>query len=78
MAVWRLSFDDYSAELHEVREAGDRVVCLGEQTGKVKGTDTPIRQRFGFVCSDFRDGKVGEMRFFRSWQDALEASRLPG
>jgi ketosteroid isomerase-like protein len=76
VSIWRESFDDYSAELREVRDAGGSVVCRGEQTGKIKGTDAKLKQQFVFVCSDFRDGSVGEMRFFRSWQEALEAAGL--
>jgi ketosteroid isomerase-like protein len=75
-AVWTDSFDDFAIEVEEVRDLGDRVVILGETTGRVKGTGVPIRQPVGAVLSDFRDGKIGEARFFLTWQQALEAVGL--
>jgi ketosteroid isomerase-like protein len=76
MAIWMRSFDDDTAELREVRDEGDRVVCLAEQIGKIEGTKAPVRQRLAIVCSDFRDGTIGEMRFFRSSQEP-SAPRAP-
>jgi hypothetical protein len=51
-------------------------VTLAELTGQIRGTRTPIRQRFAVVASDFRDGRVGEVRYYTTWQDALEAVGL--
>lgn len=78
MAVFTETFDDYAAEIHDLREAGDSVVALIWQTGRIKGGGSPIRQAIGAVYSDFRDGKIGESRFFRSWEEALEAAGLSG
>ena len=76
MAVFTETFDDYEAELHDIRDAGDRVVALVWQRGRIDGGDEVIRQQIGAVYSDFRDGLVGEARFFRSWAEALEAVGL--
>jgi ketosteroid isomerase-like protein len=76
MRVFTETFDDYHAVLHEAREAGDRVVALVWQSGVVKGTHEAIRQPIGVVYSDFRDGQIGEARFFGSWAEALEAAGL--
>jgi len=43
-------------------------------TGRV--ASSPIRQAWGTVCSDFRDGMIGEWRFFRTWTETLEAVGL--
>ena len=61
---------------NEFRDLGDRVVELGEITGRIKATGVPIRQPFAMVLSDFRDGKIGEGRNFLTWQQALEAVGL--
>jgi hypothetical protein len=60
----------------EVREAGNEVVALIEHGGKIKRTDVPLRQPMGIVASDFRNGRVGSLRFFQTWEEALEAAGL--
>jgi ketosteroid isomerase-like protein len=76
VTAWTDKFDDVAFDAHELRDAHESVVALAELTGQIKGTRTPIRQRFGIVASDFRDGMVGEVRFYNSWQEALEAAGL--
>ena len=69
-------FDDVVFDAHEIRDVDQSVVALAELTGQIKGTRTSIRQRFGIVASDFRDGMVGEVRYYGSWQQALDAVGL--
>lgn len=76
MGVFTDTFDEYRAELHEARDAGDRVVALVWQSGVIKGSREPVRQPIGVVYSDFRDGQIGEASFFRSWAEALAAVGL--
>lgn len=76
MAVFTETFEDYEAELHELRDAGDRVVALIWQSGRIKGSEEPVRQAIGAVYSVFRDGQIGATRFYRSWEEALEAAGL--
>ena len=63
-------------ELVELRDAGDAVVALIEHGGRIKGTDTPLRQPMGIVYSDFRGEQIGKARFFQTWPEALEAAGL--
>lgn len=76
--LWSQTFDDWSVETpEELRDAGDRVAVLFHHSGKIKGTEVPIRQEIGAVYSDFRDdGRIGEARFFQCWTEALEAAGL--
>jgi hypothetical protein len=53
-----------------------RVLALFELTGLIKDSGAAIRQAFGAVNSDFRDGGFGETRFFNTWQEALDAAGL--
>lgn len=69
------NFDDFAIRIEEFRDLGDRVVELGEITGRIKGTGV-IRQPLGMVLSDFRDGKIGEGRNFLTRRQALEAVEL--
>jgi ketosteroid isomerase-like protein len=73
LTAWTDNFDDVAFEAHEIRDVQERVVVLAELTGQIKDSGVPIRQAFGVVYSDFRDGTTGEVRYFLSWQQALEA-----
>jgi ketosteroid isomerase-like protein len=76
MSVWTDNFDGFAVTLLETRDLGDRVVGLGEQSATIKGSGVPIRQPMGQLCSDFRDGMPGDVRFFLTWREALEAGGL--
>jgi ketosteroid isomerase-like protein len=75
MAAWIENFDEWEPVIEEVRDLGDRVLVLGEMSGRIRGTRVPIRQPLGWVCRDFRNGQIGEIRFFLTWRDAVEAAR---
>jgi ketosteroid isomerase-like protein len=72
------NFDDWGWEVHEIRDVGSRVVAHVEMTGRIKDSGVPIRQTMGLVSADFRDGTIGEARFFITWQQALESVGLAG
>jgi ketosteroid isomerase-like protein len=74
--AWTDHFDEFSWEVQEIRDVGDQVVSLGEMRGRLKDSGIPIREAWGVVNSGFRDGCIGEVRFFRSQRDALEAVGL--
>lgn len=75
--VWSDSVDDPALKVHEVRDMHDRLLVLAEFVGRARDSGKPVRQRFGVINSDLRDdGKVGEARFFLSWQDARQAAGL--
>jgi hypothetical protein len=77
LAEWNEAFTEYDMELSETREAGDRVVALVVQRGVTKEAGVAIVQWIGAVYSDFREnGDIGEVRFFPSWDEALEAGGL--
>ncbi len=75
-AVWTENFDEFAIEVHELRDAGDRVVALYEQSGLTKDSGVPVRQRVGGVFWDFRRGEIGQASYFLSWDEALEAAEL--
>jgi ketosteroid isomerase-like protein len=78
LTSWTDDFDNVAFEAHEIRDVGDRVVVLAELTGQIRDTGVPIRQAFGVVYADFHDGTTGEVRYFLTWQQALEAVGLAG
>ena len=75
-AAFSDNFDGYRYEVHDVRDAGDRVVALLHMTGVIKNSELSVSQPLGLVASDFRDGMLGEVRAFPSWAEALEAAGL--
>jgi hypothetical protein len=76
-AVWTSSVEDVALEIHDVRDLHERLLVLARLTGRAKDSHLPISQEFGAVNSHLRaDGRVGEVHFFLSWQEALEAAGL--
>jgi ketosteroid isomerase-like protein len=75
-ALWTENFDEFVLEIQELRDAGDRVVALYEQSGRIRDSGIPLRQSVGGVFSEFRNGEIGEASFFLSWDEALEAAGL--
>jgi hypothetical protein len=76
LIAWMDDFDDVGWEIQEMREARGGVLVRADLTGRMKASGVAVRQEFGIVGSDFRDGMVGEWRFFRTWPEALKAVGL--
>jgi ketosteroid isomerase-like protein len=75
-AAFSENFDDFRYEVHDIRNAQDRVVALVDMTGRIKHSSAEVSQRRGFVISGFRDGGFREVRSFPSWSEALKAVGL--
>src|ERR1700736_5525409 len=75
-AIFTNAFEDFAWDVREIRDAGESVLVLTDMTGRIKGSAAPIRERYALVCSDFRDGTFGEVRFFQTLHEALEAVGL--
>jgi len=73
-AVWATGVDDPAVEIEEVRDLHDRFLIYAHFTGRSRESGKPIRQSFAAINSDLRpDGKVGEVHFFLSREEALRA-----
>jgi ketosteroid isomerase-like protein len=75
-AIFLESFENYDLELHDIRSVGADVVALYEAKGRIKGSNVPLRQPMGIVASEFRGGRIGLIRSFFSWRQALESVGL--
>jgi hypothetical protein len=72
-SVWSEGWDDVAMKIHEVRDLQQRLLILAEFTGRDRATGEPVTVPFGVINSDLReDGRVGEARFFLSWEAAQE------
>jgi ketosteroid isomerase-like protein len=69
------SFEDFSITVDELLDAGDRVVAVVRDGGHLKGSDSPISNRYIHVWT-FRDGKVAAWDVFTDRAEALEAVGL--
>ena len=76
VAAFSENFDDFRYDVHDIRDAQDRVVALVDMRGRIKHSGSEVSQRRGFVISGFRDGTFGEVRAFLSWSEALGAVGL--
>ncbi len=68
-------WDDFSAELREMRDFDDRVLASLRWWGR--GPSSGIQMEVD-ICAlvAFREGKIGRWQFFNSEQQALEAAGL--
>lgn len=74
-AVWHASFDDYGWEVHDIRDAKDRVLVLAEMVGRTKGDSVELRQKVGLLAR-FRGEQIAEVKAYNTWQEGLEAVGL--
>jgi uncharacterized protein len=72
---WRESWDDYSVEVEDLREAGDKVVALTRHRGRGKGSAVPVELADAHVWT-FRNGRATHLRTFLDRAEALEAAGL--
>ena len=63
------------APAENVVEAGDRLVAAHLWRGLLRGTEDEVEARVGMTLT-FREGKIIEARFFRTFDEALEAAGL--
>jgi ketosteroid isomerase-like protein len=75
-AAFSENFDDFRYDVHDIRDAHDRVVALVDMTGRIQHSESEVSQRRAFVVSGFLDGRFREVRSFPNWSEALEAVSL--
>jgi ketosteroid isomerase-like protein len=68
--VWTESFDEYRLDPVEFIDAGDRVVALIYQRGRIKGSTNPIELKTGYLWT-VRDGKGVHVQVYFSWEEPL-------
>ena len=75
LADWLDSFEDWSLDIEEVFDAGDRVVTIVRQHGKAKHGGPEVEMRFAQVWT-IRDGLGARMEMYADRDEALEAAGL--
>ena len=74
--AWTEHFDGFGFEVEDLRDAGDKVAVLLRMMGRAKVSGMPLTQEIGAVFSRFGDGRVGEVRYHPSWEEALAAASV--
>ena len=75
LARWMGTWDDYSYELCELIDSGDRVLAGGRQSGRGRGSGVEISEEI-FSVWTLKAGKIVRQRMFRERAAALEAAGL--
>lgn len=68
-------FPDWSPQVEDARDVGDRVLVRVRAEGSGTGSGIALERDFWQVA-DVRDGRVKSSAFFRTEQEALEAVAL--
>ena len=76
MRVWIGAWDDWKLEVHEIVEAGDKVLLIARESGRGKGSGVEINH-IVYVLFTFRDGMIASWKGFLDRGQALEAAGLP-
>jgi ketosteroid isomerase-like protein len=69
------SWDDFQSVAEEYRDLSGRVLALGRNHGRGKGSGVQVDGPYGAVF-DFRDGKISRIRLYLDHTQALEAVGL--
>ena|SRR6476620_125988 len=72
---WVGTFDDFTADVEEWIDAGDRVIAMLHWTARGKRSGAPVDMRQAHVWT-VRNGKLARLRVFASRAEALEAVGL--
>jgi len=76
LGEWVGAWDDYEFELRELIDAGDRVLAVGWQRGRGKGSGVEVSEEI-FSVWTLRARNVIRQRMFRDRGQALEAAGVP-
>jgi uncharacterized protein len=75
MRVWTGTWEDWTIELEEIVDAGDRVVLIARESGRGKGSGIEIDQRVYGVFT-LRDRKIVRWKGFIDRDQAFEAAGM--
>jgi ketosteroid isomerase-like protein len=73
---WIEPLETYFPHIEEVFDLGDRVLVLGRDSGRMRGSDREIESPKGGVLYSFERGKVSKVEYFFNRAEALEAAGL--
>jgi ketosteroid isomerase-like protein len=75
LSGWLEVWDEFHIEPEEFIDAGQHVIAIVKEWGRVKGSESVVSERFLQVWT-MRDGKIVAFREFKTKPEALEAVEL--
>ena len=72
---WVESWEDWSEEINEVRDLGDRVMVISTQRGRGKDTGIDVSLQYAALY-EVRDGEISRMGLYDGPDEALQAAGL--
>ena len=69
------AFAEFTIELSEIRDLGERIVAIGELRGRGKESGAVVESPIGYVA-EFKNGKVIRLDDYFDPEEALEAAGL--
>jgi hypothetical protein len=75
-SAWLGTVDNWHWRVDKVHDLHERVVVLALMSGRTRDAGVLVRQAVGVICSDFRDNEIGQVRFYSTWADTLNAAGL--
>jgi ketosteroid isomerase-like protein len=73
---WIDSFEDFRVETEELLDAGDKVIAVVRESGRMRGSTTRIDAPFTAVFAFDEQGRVARLDWFTNRAEALEAVGL--
>jgi ketosteroid isomerase-like protein len=74
-SVWTENFDNFELELNRTIDAGDHVVVLLYQRGRIRRGSAEVEHRTAWDC-ELRGGMIARVSAYFSWEEALKAVGL--
>jgi ketosteroid isomerase-like protein len=75
VATYLSGWNDYSAELKELIDAGDQVVAVVHETARMGDTGVPLDRDLVHLWT-VQSGRTSFVRVFRTKEEAFKAARL--
>ena len=75
LAEWMGTWDGWSHQIEEIRDAGDQVLVIDVQRGRGRGSGVEWEGRFGMLY-EVRDGQITRWTIFDDLPQALQAAGL--
>jgi ketosteroid isomerase-like protein len=73
--TWAGTWEEYTVEVEEIIDAGDRVLLVDRQSGRGRGSGAPLNQQTFWVYT-LRERKIVRVEWLMTRDEAVQAARL--
>lgn len=72
---WSEPYDAWTIEVEDARGAGERVVAVVRQRGRLEGTDSWVEARYGALYT-IENGRIKRVQWYATPEEAFEAAGI--